>query len=97
MSYKISFNRACIKDLKSIPAHAQRQIKEKILALAIDPRPDGCKKLRGEFNPLLYRIRCGDCRIVYSIDDGILLVLIIEVGHRTGRFYQRNLTASQAM
>jgi mRNA interferase RelE/StbE len=82
MSYKITFNRAYIKDLRSIPSYAQRQIKEKILALAADPRPDGCKKLRGEFDPPLYRIRCGDYRIVYSIDDGVLLVLIIEVGHR---------------
>ncbi len=82
MSYRITFNRAYIKDLRSIPEHARRQIREKVLALAANPRPDGCKKLRGEFDPPLFRIRCGDYRVVYSIDDGVLLVLIIEVGHR---------------
>ena len=72
MTYKVEFNRAYIKDLKNIPTQAQKQIKEKVTALVINPRPEGCKRLQGGFDPPLYRIRCGDYRIVYSINDKIL-------------------------
>ncbi len=48
--------------------------------LAIDPRPSGVVKLSGEEN--LYRVRAGDYRIVYSIQDAALLVLIVKVGDR---------------
>jgi mRNA interferase RelE/StbE len=82
MSYRVLFNRAYLKDLKCIPKNAQKQIKAKIMGLAINPRPEGVRKLQGKFDPPLYRIRCGDYRVVYSIDDGILLVLVIDVGHR---------------
>jgi mRNA interferase RelE/StbE len=44
--------------------------------------PDGCKKLQGPSLPTLYRIRCGYYRVVYTINDHILLILVIEVGHR---------------
>jgi mRNA interferase RelE/StbE len=83
MTYKIAFNRAYIKDLKRIPVDAQKQIREKIATLAVNPRPEGCKKLRGSFYPPLFRIRCGDYRIVYSVDDGVLLILVIDVDHRS--------------
>ncbi|MGA0557011.1 type II toxin-antitoxin system RelE family toxin [Larkinella sp. VNQ87] len=52
---------------------------EAIKALADNPRPFGCKKLKGRKG---YRIRVGDYRVVYEINDGILVVLIIDVGHR---------------
>lgn len=51
-----------------------------ITALEQDPRPSGCKKLRGATNT--YRIRSGDYRVVYTIEDAELLVLVVRVGHR---------------
>jgi len=48
--------------------------------LAHDPRPDGCKKLRGSANS--YRIRTGDYRVVYSISDDVLIIDVVKAGHR---------------
>ncbi len=80
--YKIEFNKGYLKDLKKIPIRAQKQIREKIQNLSLDPRPEGCKKLQGSSNPALYRVRCGDYRIIYTIEDHVLLVIIIQVGNR---------------
>jgi mRNA interferase RelE/StbE len=49
------------------------------LELEHDPRPPGCKKLRGRD---AWRIRIGDYRAIYEIDDGRLIVTVITVGHR---------------
>ncbi len=57
------------------------------MSLAEEPRPAGCKKLRGYEN--LYRLRAGDWRLIYAIEDDQLVVLIIEVAPR-GEAY-RNL------
>lgn len=81
-NYRVEFNKRYLKDLEKIPSKMQKQITEKIKELALNPRPDGCKKLQGSDDLPLYRIRCGDYRVVYTINDNILLVLIIEVGHR---------------
>jgi len=80
--YKVQINKHYLKELEKIPLRFQHQIREQVAYLAMNPRPDGHKKLRGSNNPPLYRIRCGDYRIVYTIQDHILLVLVIEVGHR---------------
>lgn len=79
--YTIKFNRRYLKDLEKIPNKDRTQIRSDILFLADDPRPKNCKKLKG-FKEDTYRIRCGNYRVVYSIRDDILLVLIVEVGHR---------------
>jgi mRNA interferase RelE/StbE len=81
-NYKIQFNKQYLKDLLKIPVKAQKQIQAEIAQLSWNPRPEGCKKLHGSEKLPLYRIRCGDYRIVYTIQDKVLLVLIIEVGHR---------------
>ncbi len=54
---------------------------EKIDTLADDPMPSGSIKLQGQ-NPVLYRIRSGDYRVVYSIKKDVLIVLVVEIGHR---------------
>jgi len=54
-------------------------LSEAILALAVNPRPYGCKKLKGRDG---YRIRKGDFRIIYDIDDKILVVEVIAIGQR---------------
>ncbi len=80
--YKIEYNKKYLKDLEKIPPVFRKNIREKISSLMVDPRPDGCKKFQGSKKILLYRIRCGDYRIVYAINDDVLLVLVIEIGHR---------------
>ncbi len=51
-----------------------------IESLARDPRPPGCKALVGE--PGAYRIRAGDWRVVYTVDDDAILVVVVKLGHR---------------
>ncbi len=57
------------------------RIQTKIDDLAIEPRPNGVKKLKGEENS--YRIRVGDYRVIYDIFDDVLLVSVVSVGHRS--------------
>ena len=66
--------------LRKFPKQDRTRISENIETLARDPRPDGCKKIKGMEN--LYRIRVGDYRVVYSIQDRILLVLVIRIARR---------------
>jgi mRNA interferase RelE/StbE len=54
-------------------------IKTAIASLANDPRPSGCKKLKGED---AYRIRVGDYRVIYEIEDDKIIVIVVSVGHR---------------
>lgn len=79
MSYTVQLERTAQKQLSQIPHPFLEAIDEKILALETNPRPPGCKKLKGKEG---WRIRVGDYRIIYKINDGILLVLIIEIGDR---------------
>ena len=80
-SYTVTVSRAA---LRSIAAVGDAKIRARILAriedLAENPRPAGTLKLRG--SPY-YRIRQGDYRIIYSIDDGVLSVEVVDVGHRS--------------
>jgi mRNA interferase RelE/StbE len=80
MRYRIEFVKQSAKQLKYLPTEEQQKIKIKIDALADIPRPDGVVKLTGEDN--LYRIRIGNYRIIYSIQDNQLLVLVVKIGHR---------------
>jgi len=78
--YAISFARSARKDLAALDAKVVRRVFPKIEALAQQPRPSGCRKLVGEEN--LWRIRVGDWRIGYEIDDAARIVTVITVGHR---------------
>ena len=78
--YEILFRQSVLKkDLSSFPKNAVRKIIETIHSLADDPRPPGAKKLSGREQ---YRVRQGDYRIVYSIQDQELTIWIVQVGHR---------------
>jgi len=68
------------RDLATLPHNALSKIDSNILSLASNPRPVGSKKLKGLEN--VFRIRVGDYRIVYQIEDKRLLVLAVRVGHR---------------
>lgn len=80
MSYKVEILRGALKQLKKIPSELQERIKIKIDDLATEPRPNGVKKLKGKENA--YRIRVGDYRVIYDIFDELLVVSVVEVGHR---------------
>jgi mRNA interferase RelE/StbE len=78
--YTISFKPSAVKQLERLPKSVQRRIVSAIEELADDPRPAGCVKLLGQEN--LWRIRVGSYRVVYSIDDDNLEVMILRIVHR---------------
>jgi mRNA interferase RelE/StbE len=78
--YAVSFRRSAVKDLDRLDTTVQRRVLRAVEPLANDPRPDGCKKLQGSEDT--YRIRVGDYRVVYTIDDKVLIVAIERVRHR---------------
>lgn len=80
MRYTIEFRPAAARDFRKLPADIRLRLAKKIDALATAPRPDGVKKLAGEAE--FYRVRVGDYRIVYQIEDARLVVLVVRVGHR---------------
>ncbi|MBD1915020.1 MULTISPECIES: type II toxin-antitoxin system RelE/ParE family toxin [Cyanophyceae] len=80
MTYRIEFAKPAVKQFKALPPQEQQRLKPKIDALAHEPRPAGMVKLAGEDD--LCRIRVGDYRIVYTIEDARLLVLVVRVRHR---------------
>jgi mRNA interferase RelE/StbE len=86
-SYKIQIRKSAKKVLARLPQDLFRRLTAAISALAFDPRPMGYKKLAGEYDS--YRIRVGDWRITYTIQDEILLVTVVEVAPRGGAY--RNL------
>jgi mRNA interferase RelE/StbE len=80
VSYQIEFSRQADRQFRNLPSQIQQRLKSKIDSLATTPRPHGSEKLSGVDQ--LYRIRVGDYRIVYAIEDDRLLVLVVRVGHR---------------
>lgn len=79
--YQVLFIKSAAKEVRKFPSEIIKRIIEKSKELENDPRPIGCKKLSGETEDL-WRIRTGDYRIVYAINDDILIVDIRRVGHR---------------
>lgn len=80
MSYRVEISRKATKQVKGLPKKIQEQVRTQIRALADNPRPGGITKISGRVD--LYRVRVGDYRILYEIQDKVLLILVIEVGHR---------------
>ena len=79
MAYKVSLKKRAIKALEKINEPYYSNIKEVIYSLANNPRPKGYKKLNGRDG---YRIRVANYRIIYDIFDDILVVDVIDLGHR---------------
>ena len=78
--HRILFARRAERAFRNLSLDVQRRLDPAILALANNPRPPGCLKLSGSDS--LWRIRVGDYRIVYQIQDDALLVLVVNLGHR---------------
>ena len=83
--YDVFIKPSALKELEAVDSKKKRQrIVRAILSLTEDPRPVGCRKLSGKDK---YRIRSGQYRIVYAIQDAVLVVTIVKVGHR-GEVYR---------
>jgi mRNA interferase RelE/StbE len=88
MTYTIEFSNKAEKQFKSLPPQTQERLQPKIDALAQEPRPRGAIEL-SDVEEDTYRIRVGDYRILYEISDRVLLVWVVEVGHRREIYRQR--------
>ncbi len=79
MTYKVTLKKRALKVLEDINEPYYSKIKEAIYSLADNPRPHGYIKLKGRDG---YRVRIGNYRIIYDIFDDILIVDVIDLGHR---------------
>ena len=79
-TYDVEVSRTAEKQLKAVPREYRRRLAEAILALARDPRPRGSRKLTGYDD--VFRVRVGRYRILYSISDRELIIIVLKVGHR---------------
>jgi mRNA interferase RelE/StbE len=78
-NYSLLIKPSAVKELEALPTKDRRKIITRIEGLASEPRPHGCEKLSGLEQ---YRLRQGDYRVVYSVDDAARSVLVVKVGHR---------------
>lgn len=78
--YTIALKASVAKALAALPRRDQVRVRDKIDALAIEPRPHRAKALRGD--PGLLRLRVGDYRVIYTVEDNVLLVLVVRIAHR---------------
>lgn len=77
--YNLAFKKSVAKDLRALPVKDIRRILKCIEQLADNPRPPGCEKLSAQER---YRLRQGIYRIVYEVQDDILKVVVVKIGHR---------------
>ena len=77
--YKITVKKSAAKELESIPKKDLRKVVRRIKSLGQEPRPHQVQKLSHKEQ---YRVRQGDYRIIYSIDDKNLIIDIVKIGHR---------------
>lgn len=80
VSYRVEIEAPAWDAMMRLGKRDQERVLVAIEALEVAPRPSGVKKLAGVEN--LYRVRVGDFRIIYTVNDGVLLVVIVGVGNR---------------
>lgn len=79
MTYRIELRPAAVRALRKVDPQRRGRIQGAIALLAQDPRPPGAGALQGRPG---FRVRVGDYRIIYTIEDDVLLVVVVTVGHR---------------
>lgn len=77
--YRIEIKKSAVKEIEHLPQRDLKVVLQAIESLAVNPRPFGCKKLSHQEK---YRVRCGDYRILYTIEDTVLIVCVVKVAHR---------------
>jgi len=80
MSYRVEFRPAALRGMRRIPQPFKTRLMTAIAALAETPRPPGCVRLQGPEG--FHRVRVGDYRIVYLVEDRVLLICVVRVAHR---------------
>ncbi|MFA0752658.1 MAG: hypothetical protein IMHGJWDQ_000418 [Candidatus Fervidibacter sp.] len=79
MSYQVLFTPRAVRDIRRLQPELQQRLLKAIAALGDNPRPQGCEKVRGSDE---WRIRVGDYRVRYRIDDSQHQVIVTRIGHR---------------
>ena len=79
MKYEVRIIPAAEREMNKLPTPVHTRVSRRILSLEDNPRPRGAKKLSGREE---YRLRVGDCRVLYTIDDKECMVTVFAVGHR---------------
>lgn len=77
--YSLTIKPSALKELEGVPKKIAQQIVKRIKSLAMNPRPTGSQKLSGRER---YRVRQGDYRVIYGIDDSKKLVDVVKIAHR---------------
>lgn len=80
MRYGLEFTTSALRELNHLDPPIHNRILTKITSLRDDPFPSGAKKLQGL--PNHFRLRVGDYRIVYRVDSGRVIVVVVRIGHR---------------
>ena len=78
-NYDLLIKPSAVKELEALQAKNRRRIVNKIQNLAVEPRPHGCEKLTGHDR---FRLRQGDLRILFEVDDTLRTVIVVKIGHR---------------
>lgn len=85
MTYSIEFRPSALRTLRKLDSEQQARIRGAIIILAQDPRPPGSRKLPGREG---YRVRVGNFRIIYAIENARLTILVVTIGHRRDVYRQ---------
>ncbi|MFW6638536.1 type II toxin-antitoxin system RelE family toxin [Nocardiopsis algeriensis] len=85
--YTVRFESQAAKEIAKLDRPVRRRVLDKVGALGKDPRPSGCVQIKGHAG--LWRVKAGDYRVLYTIRDSELLVLVLTVAHRRESY--RNL------
>jgi mRNA interferase RelE/StbE len=81
VSYAVNIRPAAQRQFARLPTNIRKAVGSELEGLAEAPRPHGCRKMVGSTNG--YRIRVGDYRVIYEIDDAARVVLVTVIGHRS--------------
>jgi mRNA interferase RelE/StbE len=87
VSYQIEITREALRALSKLDKPIRRRVQSAIDALEADPRPHGTIALQGLRGA--YRIRIGDYRVIYTINDDQLVVVVVDLGHRSEVYRHR--------
>jgi mRNA interferase RelE/StbE len=82
-AYELKFRLSVARDLRTVLRRDMEQLPARLLSLAENPRPDDCERLSGQAR---YRLRHGECRVVYEVDDEAGVVLVVKVAQRRENF-----------
>lgn len=80
MKYRVDFKPSAARELRKLSKESASRVSKKIESLADEPFPHGYTEMKGSKN--FYRVRAGDYRIIYTVEHGELLILVVTIGHR---------------